>query len=361
MITTARSRVRGSWIVAGLAAATIAPQAALAQGTDLAGFFKGKTVTVYVGLSPGGGYDTNARVLAKYMGRYIPGEPNLIVKNMPGGGGLVMTSYVANVAPKDGLHFGAPQRGIPFEPLTGGPASNAKFDPLKLNWLGSMNADTSVSVATKASGVKTWQDLKQKELIVAGTGVGTESVVVPYVLRNVLGLKFKVIAGYPGGSEMNLAMQRGEVAGRGTFSWTSLKPHKEQWVDTGDLVILFQMGLKKHPDLPDVPLVTDIAENDEQRKLLEIEFTGFQLGRPYFLPEGVPAERVTGLRRAFDAAMKDKDLNAEAVKLDLEVNPTTGEEMQEVLTRVYATPKALVDKLAEASKYQPDLQVIKGK
>jgi tripartite-type tricarboxylate transporter receptor subunit TctC len=160
---------------------------------------------------------------------------------------------------------------------------------------------------------------------------------------------------------MNLAMQRGEVAGRGTFSWTSLKPHKEQWVDTGDLVILFQMGLKKHPDLPDVPLVTDIAENDEQRKLLEIEFTGFQLGRPYFLPEGVPAERVTGLRRAFDAAMKDKELNAEAVKLDLEVNPTTGEEMQEVLTRVYATPKALVDKLAEASKYQPDLQVIKGK
>jgi tripartite-type tricarboxylate transporter receptor subunit TctC len=361
MSTNARPRTRGLGIVAAIVAAAIAPQAASAQNADLAGFFKGKTVTVYVGLSPGGGYDTNARLLAKYMGRYIPGEPTLIVKNMPGGGGLVMTSYVANVAPKDGLHFGAPQRGIPFEPLTGGPASNAKFDPLKLSWLGSMNADTSVSVATKASGVKSWQDLKQKELIVAGTGVGTESVVVPYVLRNVLGLKFKVIAGYPGGSEMNLAMQRGEVAGRGTFSWTSLKPHKEQWVDTGDLIVLFQMGLKKHPDLANVPLVTDLAETDEQRKLLELEFTGFQLGRPYFLPEGVPADRVTGLRRAFDAAMKDKELNAEAVKLDLEVNPTTGEEMQEILTRVYATPKALVDKLAEASKLQPDLQVIKGK
>jgi len=362
MSTNARPRARGSWITAALAAAALAPQAALAQGSDaLAGFFKGKTVTVYVGLSPGGGYDTNARVLAKHMGRYIPGEPNMIVKNMPGGGGLVMTSYVANVAPKDGLHLGAPQRGIPFEPLTGGEASNAKYDPLKLNWLGSMNADTSVAVATKASGVKSWRDLKDRELIIAGTGVGTESVVVPYVLRNVLGLKFKVIAGYPGGSEMNLAMQRGEVSGRGTFSWTSLKPQKANWVDSGDLIVLFQMGLKKHPDLPDVPLVTDLAENDEQRQLLELEFTGFQLGRPYFLPEGVPADRVTGLRRAFDAAMKDKELIAEAEKLDLEVNPTTGEEMQEILKRVYATPKALVDKLSEASKYQPDLQVIKSK
>lgn len=345
-------------IAAGALATSFIGQTVNAQtATD---FFKGKTVTVYVGLSPGGGYDTNARILAKYMGHYLPGEPNMIVKNMPGGGGLVMTSYAANVAPKDGLHIGAPQRGIPFEPLTGGDDSHAKYDPLKLNWLGSMNADTSVAVSTKASGIKSWQDLKQKELIVAGTGVGTESVVVPYVLRNVLGLKFKVIAGYPGGSEMNLSMQRGETGGRGTFSWTSVKPQKAAWLDTGEIIILFQMGLKKHPDLPNVPLVTDLAENDEQRQLLELEFTGFQLGRPYFLPEGVPAERVTVMRRAFDATMKDKDMIAEADKLDLEVNPTSGEEMQTILKRVYATPKNLVARLADASKYQPDLQVLKG-
>jgi tripartite-type tricarboxylate transporter receptor subunit TctC len=331
---------------------------ALAQSE--ADFFKGKTVTVYVGLTPGGGYDTNARVLAKYLGRYLPGNPNVIVQNMPGGGGLVMMSHVANAAPKDGLHIGAPQRGNPFEPLVGGDASNAKFDPLKLNWLGSMNADTSVAVATKKSGVKSWQDLKTKELIVAGTGVGTESVVVPYVIRNVLGLKFKVIAGYPGGSEMNLAMQRGEVDGRGTFSWTSLKPQKAAWVDSGEMTVLFQMGLKKHPDLPDVPLVTDLSANDDQRKILELEFTGFQLGRPYFLPEGVPAARVTVMRRAFDATMKDKEFIAEAIKLDLEVNPTDGEEMQNILKRVYQTPKALVDKLIEASKAQPDLKVLPG-
>ena len=347
-----KKATRFTAILAMTAAATIAAKAQPAEE-----FFKGQTLTVYVGLSPGGGYDQNARLVAKHIGKYIPGKPEVIVKNMPGGGGLVMTNYVANVAPKDGLHIGAPQRGIPFEPLLGD-ASNAKYDPLKLQWLGSVNADTSVAVATKRSGVTKWQDLKTKELIVSGTGVGTESVTVPYILRNVLGFKYKVIAGYPGGSEMNLAMQRGEVDGRGTFSWTSLKPHLKDWVETGDVIILYQQGLRKHPEIPNVPLVTDLADNDEQKKLLELQFTAFELGRPLFLPEGVPADRVTALRRAFDAAMKDKELLADAEKQKMEVNPATGEEMQKILTRVYATPKALIARLAEAAKDKPDLKVL---
>jgi tripartite-type tricarboxylate transporter receptor subunit TctC len=318
-------------------------------------FFKGKTLTIYVGLSAGGGYDINARLLAKHIGKYIPGQPGVVVRNMPGGGGLVMANNVANVFPKDGLHMAAPQRGVPFEPLLGD-ASNAKYDPLKLNWIGSMNSDTSVAVATRKSGVKSWEELKTKELIVAGTGVGTESVVAPYVLRNVLGLKFRVIAGYPGGSEMNLAMQRGEVDGRGTYSWTSIKPHYKEYIESGDLAILFQMGLKKHPDIPNVPLVLDLAQTEEQRKLLELQFTAFELGRPFFVAEGVPAERVNALRRAFDETMKDKELLADAQKQDLEINPSTGEEMQEILARVYATPKKLVAKPAEASKAQPEMK-----
>jgi tripartite-type tricarboxylate transporter receptor subunit TctC len=339
---------------AGLVAA-MAASTAFAQTP--AEFYKDKQVTFYVGLSPGGGYDLNARLVARYIGRYIPGNPQVIVRNMPGGGGLVMTNFVANVSAKDGLHIGAPQRGVPFEPLLGD-ASHAKFDPLKLQWIGSANADSSVTVATRRSGVRTWQDLKTKELIVAGTGIGTESVVVPYVLRNILGLKFKVIAGFPGGSEMNLAMLRGEVDGRGTFSWTSLKPHYKEWIETGEVIILLQLGLRKHPDIPNVTLVTDLAETDDQRKLLELQFTAFELGRPYFVAEGVPADRVTALRRAFDQAMKDKDLLADAAKQSLEVNPTTGEEMQRILVRVYATPKELVARLAEASKAQPDLKVL---
>jgi tripartite-type tricarboxylate transporter receptor subunit TctC len=202
-----------------------------ARAQSPAEFYKDKTVTFYVGLSAGGGYDVNARLVAKHIGKYIPGNPQVIVRNMPGGGGLVMTNYVANVAAKDGLHIGAPQRGIPFEPLLH-EGSNAKFDAVKLQWIGSVNSDTSVALVSSRTGVKTWQDLKTvpKDVIVAGTGVGTESVVVPYVLRNLLGFKYRVIAGYPGGSDMNVAMLRGEVDGRGTFTWTSLKPHYKEWV-----------------------------------------------------------------------------------------------------------------------------------
>jgi tripartite-type tricarboxylate transporter receptor subunit TctC len=340
-----------------LAAGALVAAATPSVAQTPAEFFKDKTITFYVGLSPGGGYDQNARLVAKHFGKYVPGNPTVVVKNMPGGGGLVMTNYVANVAPKDGLHIGAPQRGIPFEPLLGD-ASHAKYDPVKLNWIGSANADTSVAIVTKQAGVAKWQDLKNKEVIVAGTGVGTESVTVPYILRNVLGFKYKVIAGYPGGSEMNLAMQRGEVDGRGTFSWTRLKPNYKEWVGSGDMVVLYQMGLRKHPDIPNVPLVTELAANDDEKKVLELQFTAFELGRPYFLPENVPADRVTALRRAFDATMKDKELLADAEKQSLEVNPATGEEMVQILTRVYATPKALIARLAEATKDTPDLKVL---
>jgi len=342
----------------GVASAAVARPAFAQSATD---FFKDKTVTFYVGLSAGGGYDVNARLVAKHIGKYIPGNPTVIVRNMPGGGGLVMTNYVANVAAKDGLHIGAPQRGIPFEPLLH-EGSNAKFDAVKLQWIGSVNSDTSVALVASRTGVKTWQDLKTvpKDVIVAGTGVGTESVVVPYVLRNLLGFKYRVIAGYPGGSDMNVAMLRGEVDGRGTFTWTSLKPHYKEWVESGQFVMLYQQGLRKHPDLANVPLVTELASEPDIKRLLEIEFTGFEMGRPYFAAEGVPADRVAALRTAFDRAMQDKDLVADAVKQQLEVLPMTGQEMQRMLADIYATPKALIERLKEATKLTPDLKVLEG-
>ena len=341
----------------GLIVAVLGSAPATAQNP--AEFYKDKTVTFYVGLSPGGGYDINARLVAKHIGKHIPGNPQVIVRNMPGGGGLVMTNYVANVAAKDGLHIGAPQRGVPFEPLLGD-ASHAKFDTTKLNWIGSTNTDTSVAVVNSKTGIKTWQDLKTRETVVAGTGVGTESVVAPYVIRNVLGLKFKVIAGYPGGSEMNLAMDRGEVDGRGTFSWTSIRPMRKELIDNGKLVILFQMGAKKHHELQHVPLVTELAQNDEQRQILELQFTAFELGRPYFAADGVPTDRVATLRRALDAALKDKDLLADADKQQLEINPVSGPDMEAIIKRVFATPRHIVMKLAEASKAQPDLKVLQA-
>jgi tripartite-type tricarboxylate transporter receptor subunit TctC len=346
---------------ATLAAAVAAAIASPASAQSPAEFFKDKTVTFYVGLSAGGGYDINARLVAKHIGKYIPGKPQVIVRNMPGGGGLVMTNYVANVSPKDGLHIGAPQRGIPFEPLLH-EGSKAKFDTIKLQWVGSVNSDTSVALVASRTGVKTWQDLKtvSKDVIVGGTGVGTESVVVPYVLRNLLGFKYRVIAGYPGGSDMNIAMQRGEIDGRGTFTWTSLRPHYKEWVESGLFNILYQQGLRKHPDLGKIPLVTDLTDDADIKRLLEVQFTAFELGRPYFVADGVPADRVAALRTAFDQAMKDKELLEDAKKQKLDIDPMTGQEMQEILVKVFNTPKALVERLKEAAKSKPDLKVLEG-
>lgn len=341
--------------VAGTGALFAAMHPAAAQTPEE--FYKGKTVTFYVGLSPGGGYDINARLTARYIGKYIPGNPQVVVRNMPGGGSLVMTNFVANVPARDGLHIGAPQRGIPLEPLLGD-ASNARYDALKLQWIGSTNADTSVAISTKKSGVRTWQDLKTKELVVGGTGVGTESVTVPYILRNLLGFKYKVIAGYPGGSQLNLAMQRGEIDGRGTITWTTIKPMKKEWLDSGEAFVLYQQGLKKHPDIPDVPLVTELTDDPDIKRVLKIQFTAFEMGRPYFVAEGVPADRVAALRTAFDKAMKDPELLAEAEKLQLDISPSTGAEMTELMTDIYATPKPLIARLQEASKDKPDLKVL---
>lgn len=337
-------------LVALLAAGPVAAQ----SGAD---FYAGKTVTYYVGLSAGGGYDQNARLVARYIDRYIPGKPSVVVRNMPGGGGLVMTNFVANVAPKDGLHIAVPQRGVPFEPLLGGD-SHAKFDPLKLNWIGSTNSDTSVAMVHRRSGIRSWRDLREREVVVGGTGVGTESVTVPYLLRNLLGFRFHVIAGYPGGTDVNLAMERGEVNGRGTFSWTSLKPKMKEWIDSGEYTILYQMGLKRHPDIPNVPLVTELADDPEIRQILQLQFAAFELGRPQFVADSVPADRVNILRRAFDAAMKDKDLNGDAIKGDMEINPVTGEEMTEILKQVYSSPKAVVARLSEALKKPNDVKLI---
>lgn len=339
----------------GIAALALA--AAAGPAFAQADFYKGKTVTIYVGLSAGGGYDTNARLVGRHIGKYIPGNPTVAVRNMPGAGGLVMTNHIVNVAPKDGLHIGAPQRGVPLEPLLGH-ASKARFDPLKMNWIGSVNSDTSVAIVHSRTGIKTWEDLRNRETIIAGTGVGTESVVVPYVLRHLMGLKFKVIAGFPGGSEMNLAMERGEVDGRGTFSWTSLKPHLKDWIDSGKYKILFQMGLRKHKDLSNVPLVIDLAPTPEMKQIFKVQFTAFELGRPLFVAEEVPADRVAILRKAFDEAMKDKTLLAEAEKSSLEIDPVTGPEMLALLKEVYSTPKDIIAKLGAASLEKPDLKVL---
>ena len=351
------SRFHSAALAALLTAAVALPTPARAQDA-IADFYKGKTVSMVIGLSPGGGYDIYARIIGRHLARNIPGQPSFVPRNMTGAGGLVAANHLYNVAPKDGTVLGAPQRGVPFEPLTGSGESKAQFDPLKFEWIGSANSETSIAVAWHTAGITSYKDLLTKEIVFAGTGAGTESVVMPYVMGNLLGFKVKVIAGYPGGSEMDLAMERGEVGGRGTYSWSSFVAKRMDWLRDKQVVILYQQALVKHPDLPDVPLVLDLAKNEADRQILELEMIPLLFGRPYMAPPGTPKDRVAALRKAFDDTMKDPLFIAESEKTKLEIEPVSGQQLEELLKKAYATPKALVDRLNEVSKFQPGLKVI---
>ena len=338
-------------VFAAAVSVAVALPTTIVQADPIEEFYKGKRINMLIGLSAGGGYDRYARLTARYMERYIPGKPTIVSKNMTGGGSLVAANFIYNAASQDGTFIGALQRGVPVEPLTKGKVSKAKFDPLKFQWLGSSNRETSIAIAWHTSGIKSYKDLYEKELIVGGTGVTTDSVVTAYVMNNLLGMKFKVIAGYPGGSEMDLAMQRGETSGRATFSWSSFKTRRLNWLKEKKVVMLYQMGAKKNPDplLKDVPLALDFAKDEKTRRILFLKFAVGEFGRPYALGPGVPKDRVQALRVAFDKAMKDQGLLAEAKKSRLAVDPGSGAEIDAILKEIYASPPELIEGLRNAA------------
>jgi tripartite-type tricarboxylate transporter receptor subunit TctC len=327
----------------GAALLAVLPLSA-AKADSVADFYKGKNITLYIGYSVGGGYDTYARLLATYMSKYIPGNPTVVPKNMTGAGSLVLANYLYQVAPKDGTAFGEIGRGIPFDPLFG--LKRAKFDASKFTWIGSMNDEVSVCVSWEGSGVKTIDDVMKKELVVGGTGASADTDEFPKILNGVLGTKFKLVTGYPGGNEVGLAMERGEVKGRCGWSWSSVKSLHLDWVKSGKVRVLIQLALKKHPDLPNVPLVMDLAKTPEQKQMLKLVFVRQSMGRPFLAPPGVPADRAAALRKAFDATMKDKDFLAVAAKQNLEMNPVSGQELQDLVEEAYKAPKALAQRVA---------------
>ena len=314
-----------------------------AQGT--AEFYRGKTVDLYIGYSGGGGYDVYARTLARHIGRHIPGNPTIVPKNMPGAGSLVLANWLYNVAPRDGTAFGMIGRGTGFDPLLG--STKAQFDAARFNWIGSMNDEVSVCVAWHTSGITTLEQVKQRELTVGGTGPAADTDQFPKVLNAVLGTRFRIVAGYPGGNEIDLAMERGEVAGRCGWSWSSVVATHGHWVDEKKINILVQLSLSRHADLPDAPLVMDLARTEEQRQIFRLVFARQPMGRPFLAPPGVPAERVAVLRRAFMATLQDREFLAEAARTKLEINPVSGERVQAIVGEVYQTPKSITTKVAE--------------
>jgi tripartite-type tricarboxylate transporter receptor subunit TctC len=329
------------WKAVGVSLAIAAVLIAPARAQSVEDFYRSKTVNILVGFSAGGGYDQYARLLGRHIGRHIPGNPTVTVQNMPGAGSLKATQNVYAVAPKDGLTLATVSRGMVTDPLL----SAANFDPTRLSWLGSITSETSVCATWKTSAVKTWDDMFKSEFSLGSNALGDDTANFALIMRNVFGAKVKLVTGYPGGNDVNLAMERGEVEGRCGWSWSSLKSQK-RWLP--NINVLVQFNLEKNPDLPDVPRAIERAANDEQRQILRLLIAGQYVGRPFFTTPDVPADRKAALRAAFDATMKDPEFLAEAAKTDMEITPVSGATIDAFIADVYKTPKDVVGKAAAA-------------
>jgi tripartite-type tricarboxylate transporter receptor subunit TctC len=327
-------------------AASFAAQAARAD--SVADYYKGRTVTIDIGYSAGGGYDLYARTLARHLGDHIPGNPNVVPQNMPGAGSLKVVNYLANIAPKDGTVIATFARGMAMQPLFD--KTGVEFDAQKLNWIGSITNEVSVCAFRSDAGVATWQDMMTKSYTVGGTGSGSDTDVFPDVLRNMFHMKMKLVTGYPGGSDVLLAMQRGEVNGRCGWSWSSVKSTSYALYQSKSIVIPVQLSLQKHPDLPNVPLIMDETTNPQERAALKLIFARQSVARPYAAPPGVPADRIAALRKAFDDTMKDKAFLDEAQKTDLEVQPVSGADVQALVADIYKSSPEVVKIAADATK-----------
>ncbi|MDB5643099.1 MAG: tripartite tricarboxylate transporter family receptor [Hyphomicrobiales bacterium] len=257
-------------------------------------FYKDRTISISVGYLPGGGYDLHARALARFIGGHVPGKPNVVVKNVPGGAGLTLLNWFYNQAPKDGTEIATFDRGLALEPLIG--SSNIKFDPLKLNWIGSPVSETSTCVAWHTSPVKTLADLMTTELLVGGTAPAADNSAYPRVLNALLGTKFKVVSGYKESSEAILAMERGETSGFCAWGWSTIQVMRPDWLSTGKIRVLVQLGLEKPADHQDIPLALDLTRNELDRAALALMVAPQQFARPFAAPPGVPPARVATLR-----------------------------------------------------------------
>jgi tripartite-type tricarboxylate transporter receptor subunit TctC len=342
---------RGLWraVVTSLAAPVLAVASAAAADSD---FYAGKSIQLLVGFSAGGGYDIYARTLARHLGRHIPGNPKLIPQNMPGAGSLKAVNYLYNVAPRDGTAIAAFAPGVVIEPLLGR-SEGTQFEAPKFTWLGSISQEVSVCAFIKAAGIRTWQDMQTKSYVIGASGGGAESDVFPNVLRKLFNLPLKIVTGYPGGTEIILAMERHEVDGRCGWSWTSLLSRSKALLDGKQIDLTLQIGLRKDNALTDVPLIMDLTDDPQKKAALRLIVSRQSIARPFAAPPGVPAERARVLRAAFDATMGDPEFRAEAKALNLDVEPVRGAEVGALLKEIYASPPEVVKLATELVRDSP--------
>ena len=339
--------------IAAAGAAGLILTAAPAPAQSVADFYAGKSISLLIGFSTGGGYDAYARLMARYLGRFIPGNPKILPQNMPGAGSLKVVNYLYSVAPKDGTAIAHFAPGVMFEPLLGRPSAEiGQFQATNFTWIGSVSKEVSVCAFMASTGIKTWADMQTKKYIIAASGGGAESDVFPTVLKNMFGLPLKLVTGYPGGSEMTLAMERHEADGRCGWSWTSLLSRSKALLDTKQINLTLQIALESDPDpyLKNVPLIVNLTDDPQKKAALKVIVSRQAIARPFAAPPGIPADRARALRDAFDATMKNPDFIAEAKKLSLDVAPTSGSAVETLIKEVYASSPAAVKLAADSMK-----------
>ena len=332
-------------LVTVVTACTFSPAARADAVSD---FYTGRTIRIMVGFGPGGGYDVYARTLARHFGAHVPGRPNVVVKNVPGAAGLSLANSLYNVLPKDGTVFGTFNRTIPLEPLLEG--AKAQFDPLKFSWLGSPSNEISACVGWHSARAKSIEDLRTTEMLMATTGPAADATMYPKLFRDVLGLQFKGVGGYQGAADSILAMERGEVEGFCPWGWASIQSTRPDWLRDRKINVLMQLGLRKHPAHPEVPLVLDLAKTKADRQALELMMSPVLFARPFAAPPDVPADRLQALRAAFKKTIEDPAFIADAAKAKLDIEYVSDKEVVAVLERLYATPRDVVDRVKAAVK-----------
>lgn len=331
-------------ILLGVALAGLFAMPVRAQ-EDVAEFYKGKTVRLIVGIGVGSGYDVNARALARHLSKHIPGNPNIIVQNQPGAGSLTMTNQMYAAGPFDGTVIGASFNGLPTAPLL--QPNGVRFESGKINWIGSTNRETQTMYVWHTAPMQSLEDLKTKEMIVGAQAPGSTQFDYPMLGRALFDLKFKPVTGYKSTSDINLAMERGEVHGT-LANWSTVKTLNLKQFEDKQIRILVVWGARQHPELKGIPLITSLAKTPEHRQALQLALARLEFGRPFFMPPNVPPARVAAIRRAFDATMKDPEFLAEADKLKLEIDPMTGDEIAKLLEEMAKTPADVVARVRAA-------------
>lgn len=308
--------------------------------------FKGKTITVITSTGAGGTYDVAARAVARYMPQHLPGNPTMVVQNMPGGGNVLATNFLYNVAPKDGTTFASLHNAIPLHQVLGG--KGVRYDARKFNWLGSLGPENSVIAVWHTAGVKTFKDLQTKEVILGGTGAGSGIVIFPTIMNNIMGTKFKIVMGYKSSDEVNIAIERGEVQSRSS-GLASIFSQNTHWVTEKKMAFPAQIGFKRDKRIPDVPLLQELATTEEQRQILRLMASPTALGKPFVAPPDLPADRIAVLRKGFATMLADKVFLDEMKQRKIEVDPMSADEVTQIVLETINTPPDAIAKAKLAS------------